>query len=918
MWTGYLLTDIEDSTAHWERAPKRMAAAIARHDRLVDELVAAHGGVILNRSGDGAFAAFHVGNPLDCAVALQVALQSADWSDVGGLWVRIGVHASPADREEGGAIDQVAVNRTARIMACGWGGQTLASAEAIEAFGAPEAAGLTDYGLCRLRGVDDPLRLYGLTHPDLVRSDFPPLRSLPARNDTIPVPAGPLFGREREMADVLALLGEGGRIVTIMGPGGNGKTRLATELAARQSDMRAVYFVGLGSVSNATQLVSEIGATMRFPFQTRAAPDDQLIDYLRDRSILLVLDNADAIVGQAALLEGIVAKCPSVAVLTTSRGALGLAGESTYRLPGLSVSQPGPDDVLASAAFQYFAHEARSVDPTFQLNVSHAPTLREICRIVSGSPLAIHLIASWTRLLALEEMLERLRRGLAFLDAHAGAQADGRQTLRGVFETSWALLSPDIQLAMMRIAVFVGDFSPDAAEAVALVDADMLGLIERRGLVIQSAPRRFQLHPILREFSREKASADRDEVYASCRRHAEYFLDKVRAGVAGLPAADPGRTLEQLQVHVANLRAAWVFTLERDDRKRIARVIEPLFYLMIMRSLFQEAAEVFRIPTSDPDLEAYREALLANCLIHLGDMAPAEALSSRVAGLSSPYPLARAHALHALGALEHTRGSFAAARDLYKQGLDIRRRGDDLIGCSYSMTSLAALHFQHGHTADAREQLKEVYRLNRRTGNATGMMSAAVLGGDIAMREDRLADAKRSYAESLRLEEQVHNPQYRVWALLRLGTVQTRLDDLEGAAVYVQEALDLATDLGDRRMRLLSMMELGANARLRGKAERSKELVVDSLRQAIGIGAEPLARQGLLQLARAEVVLGNRDAARKIAGFLSGTELGNLQQDYALLLSELELNAPPDSLDQPLSQFVEGILEDAEFGVLGL
>lgn len=922
MWIGYLFTDIEGSTARWERSPDRMQVAIARHDALVEDLIARHGGVVQSRAGDGVFAVFVNGNALGCAGELQQKLQAEDWSLVDGLWVRIGVHASFNEHamqsaDSGSVIDQVAVNRASRIMACGWGGQTLVSHEAVQAFGAPTDSELDDLGICRLRGIDEPLRLYGLTHADLQRSEFPPLHSLAAHSQNIPAQRTPLFGRDSELQDVTALLAKG-QAVTIVGPGGNGKTRLAAEIALKASGERPVYFVLLAGVGSAAELVSQIASTLRFPFHRSSPREDQLVGYLRDRTALLVLDNADAASADSSVLERIVFSCPGVSILATSRGALGFAGEALYPLHGLKLPRRTGDDISASPAFQFFAHEANAVRSSFKLDDDAFAALAEICGLLSGSPLALRLAAHWSRLLSLENILARLRVGLDFLDASDVDRTDGRRTLRSVFEGSWSLLTPELQTALARLSVIAGDFDVEAAKAVGQIDAAILGSLEQLGLVTHSGRWRFQVHAIIREYAREKLSAFSLEPISTTNRHADYYLGMVRLGITGSAAADQSRVLDQLQSHIVNVRAAWIHTLALGSREQIESIIEPLFYFLTMRSLFYEASQLFNFETSDDQIQLYCRSLVANCLVHQGEFEKADALGADVLAARSSNPLIEAHAVQAMGNLAHMRGDVAKALERYDEALGIRMRANDHMGSVYSIVSLAALHLQRAELAEARQRIREAFRLCRRTGNTTMMMSVTMFAGDIAMQEDRPLDASRNYAESLRLEEAVHNPQYRAGALLRLGIADSRLGDREGAGDHFREALELASDIGDRRLKANALLELGANLRSRGDMQQALRHLVDALRLTLVVGSTPLTVRGLLEVGRVQAHLGNLTGARTIAGVFAVLEPGSLSSECAIFTEELGEGDMPPSQHADWRTAVDEILEDAEIGALSL
>jgi class 3 adenylate cyclase len=331
---GYLFADIEGSTERWERAPAQMRVAVARLDSLIEEAVARNSGVIQDRSGDGVFALFTSGNPLQGALEMQLEMQRTDWSAIGGLDLRIGVHAGAS----GGAdqVDRAVANRGARIMASGWGGQIVASREATRMYETPEGGELIDLGLCRFKGVRDAMLLASLVHPSLLRAEFPPLRSLLFDGAGADVLNSPIFGRQKELGDVLARLG-GTRLLTIVGPGGNGKTRLALQVGAEVTARQPVCFASLDAASRDADLPSTLAAALRLRLVAGRGGEEQLIDYLRDKQMLLVLDNAETIAGRAALVGQIVAACRRLTVLVTSREPLIVENEVIVHLQGIDL-----------------------------------------------------------------------------------------------------------------------------------------------------------------------------------------------------------------------------------------------------------------------------------------------------------------------------------------------------------------------------------------------------------------------------------------------------------------------------------------------------------------------------------------------------------------------------------------------------
>lgn len=916
---AYVFTDIEGSTRRWEKTPARMRTAVARHDELIDELIEKHSGTIQHRAGDGVFATFRFGNPLTCALDIQLALQREDWSAVGGMAVRIGIHAVPSATD---AVDDAVANRAARIMASGWGGQIVVSEQAADTYALPAGSELTDLGIHHLRDVDEPLHLFALVHPGMQRTVFPPLHSLATR-ESLPATTSPFFGRERELEEVLALLEQPmSRLVTVVGPGGNGKSRFTVEVATRLSEREAVHYVPLETVSREFELVTALASALRFPLYGSTSREAQLIDYLRNRRALIVFDGAEGIAGDAGFIDALLSSCPQLSILVTSREPLHLAGESLYRLAGMPVPSGTNGGLTGSAAYKLFVHEARAITSGFEIAEDELDTFRELCELLRGSPLGLHLAARSTRLASLQSLVEDLRAGIGFSRSTGSNAADRRARLSGVFEYSWTALTPALQGVLARVSVFSGGFDQDAAGQVARADLSMLAVLEQKSLLEVDGHHRFDLHPMIRSLAREKLESDREKMAAAQSAHCSYYLDLMSRAFSIRPQPNQGKALDRMQGEIANLRAAWLFAVHNGLAGKIRQATEPLFYFLIMRALYDEGGQLFKVDTSawdddDGTLGRYLSSVLANCLLHGGDFEGALAAANRAIAGDGGDAMTRGHAHQALGNLAHTRGDFEAARRHYEQAIEIRGALGDLMGSYYSVTSLAALHLLVGDYEAARAGVKESYRVCTRLGNTTGMMAAYVLAGDIARREDRIDDARANYDESLEIEGTLHNPQLKATILIKLGSVLAQLGDTAGALEHLRKSLDLAGEVGDERLRLTALVEIGAGMRAAGDSAGARSPLLEGIELGFRLGAKPLLLRALLELGRVELGDGNDAAARRIAGALAATDLGVRQAGYQELIAGLGEPMPSDG-DDALEEVVTEILSERGLSSLRL
>jgi predicted ATPase/DNA-binding SARP family transcriptional activator len=483
---AFLFTDIEASTRRWEGDQEAMARDLARHDQLLRGAVDTAGGHVFSHTGDGLCAAFSTAAAaLEAAMAGQRTLLGEQWVGLAPLRVRMAVHAGAAQRSEGNYLGP-SLNRTARLLALASGGQVLCSQAAAELARDKLPAGvtLTDLGEHRLADLSRPERVFQIAHPHLP-SAFPPLRSPTAPRHNLPVSLTSFVGRERELEELDGLLGSG-RLITVIGVGGAGKTRLALEVAARNLHRfpDGGWLVELGPVRDPGLIASEVaGALGMLTGSLSHGPgeiEEWLCQCLLPRHLLLVLDNCEHLVEAAAgVVRRLLTRCPGVTVLSTSREVLGLPGETTWTLPPLSLpgaEVKGPEELAASDAVALFCARARAVQPGFGLSTANAAAVAQICRRLDGIPLALELAAARMRVLGAQQVAERLDHRFLLL-TEGGRTAVGRhQTLRAAMDWSYQLLPPAEQAALRRLAVFPASFDLEAAEAVVAPPAGDPGL----------------------------------------------------------------------------------------------------------------------------------------------------------------------------------------------------------------------------------------------------------------------------------------------------------------------------------------------------------------------------------------------------------------------------------------------------------
>src|SRR5271170_618751 len=574
-----LLADVEGSTRLWETQSEQMTAAMARMNKVVSETIAEHGGVrpVEQGEGDSFVAAFdRASDAVACALELQLA-------PLAPIRLRIGVHTGEIQLRDEGNYAGPTINRTARLRDLGHGGQTLLSGvtEALVLDRLPADAWLTDLGSHPLRDLPRPERVTQLCHPDLV-NDFPPLRVAKAVVDQhLPVQLTSFVGRQAELNRARDLLAEN-RVVTLTGAGGVGKTRLAIEAAAQLAGGfgGGVQYVDLAAITDPNLVPVTMARALGLPDQPGRSTMETLTRFVADRHMLVVLDNCEHLLdASAALMVALLEVCPGVTLLTTSREPIGVAGEVSWRVPSLP---------LADEAVELFTDRARRARADFEISDDNLEAVSEICRRLDGVPLAIELAAARVRALSLTEILDSLHDRFRLLTGGARTAVRRQQTLRASVDWSHALLTEPERVLFRRLAVFMGGFDLDAAQAVAgsgeverYQVLDQLTLLVDKSLVVaddRAGRTRYRLLETMRQYALEKLG-ESGEADAIRTRHRDYYT--ALAAVFDAPAGgDYEQRTAQAEIEMDNLRAAFAWSRENSDIElalALASSLQPLW-----------------------------------------------------------------------------------------------------------------------------------------------------------------------------------------------------------------------------------------------------------------------------------------------------------------------------------------------------
>ena len=889
----FVLTDIEGSTALWEQAPEAMRAALARHDALLTGGVEARGGVVVKSRGEGdsVFAVFsRASDAIAAAADLQRALQAEPWPPETPLRLRMALHTGEAELR-GGDYYGAAVNRCARLRGLAHGGQVLLS-EATAVLvrdGLPVGGRLRDLDEHRLRDLTRPERVFQLLHPELP-AEFPALRSLDTRPHNLPVQRSPLTGRAEELDEAKQLLcRQDVALLTLTGPPGVGKTRLALQVAAELLDhfQDGAFFVGLAPIPDPSLVASAVAQVLGIRDVGGRPLLESLRDDLRDKQMLLVLDNFEHVLDAAPQVADLLAACPGLKVLATSRAILRLRDEREFPVSPLATpnprSLPPAADIAQYPAVALFAQQARAASPGFVVTDENAAAVAQICARLDGLPLAIELAAARLKLLPPEALLARLDRRLPLLTGGARDLPARQQTLRATIVWSHDLLDEAERRLFRRLAVFAGGWTLQAAEAVCRPDGEPRGemldgvaslvdksLLRRVGAAVEP---RFGMLETVREYALERLEASGEAVEIR-RRHAGHYLALAEGAEPAVRGPRQGASLDRLDAEHDNLRAALGWAIEHGEMDAGLRLGGALGRFWQVRGYWTEGREwLTRLLAlaGAPSRTAARAKAL-NALGHLtrrqGDYAAARSLHEEALGISRELgdKPGIAAALNGLGETARLRGDYAEARSLYRESLALARELGDKLGIAAALNNLGIVARFRGDYAEALSLYRDSLGIRQELGDREGMAISLNNLGVVARLQGDYPRARAWHQESLRIRRELRDAGGVAESLNNLGIVARHEDDYPTARASHEESLGIRRDLGDRPAMPDVLNNLGAVLRLQGQYAAARASHEEALTLARELGEERVVAESLEGLAALDLALGRAKRAARLLG----------------------------------------------------
>jgi predicted ATPase len=801
----------------WEEDADRMKRSLERHDEIIRNAVHAHGGRVFNTSGDGFWTVFgRAPEAAKAAVVIQHDLEREAQRAGSRLRVRVGIHTGEADQHDG-VYSGAAVNRVARLVPVAHGGQTILSRTACDLVSnsPPDDVTLRDLGYHRLHDLKSPEQIYQLDHSSL-RSDFPPLRSLDALPHNLPLQLTSFVGREAEIGEVRELL-VGHRIVTLTGAGGQGKTRLALQLAAQVSKVfpDGVWFVELARLGDPMRVPQTVASALGLREVPGRDVSHTLMQHLDSQAVLIVLDNCEHLIGATAnWVESALQSAPRLKVLATSREMLGIPGEVVFVVPSLPAPDIGADPKDASPSelgtyesVQLFVDRARLVQPDFAIDQDNARAIGQICARLDGIPHAIELAAARVAVLSPDQVAERLDDCFQLLGVGSRTASPRHQTLRAVIDWSHELLEEQEQMLLRRLAVFVGGWTLEAAEEIwgQSGTLDLLSRLVDKSLVVVEpsgdSGMRYRLLETTRQYARGKL-VTAGEAETIERRHRDWVLALVEGLVIGLGTEVTPR-LELIAAENYNVRAALEWSLTRNETEPALRIVAAMKHFWKSGGLPTEGIE----------------------------------WSERAVGAGSEASVAKSQALSALSALAFFHGRMDRARSAANEALVVAREVNDkrtlvlALSAVGRNSSLSERDYEIGVVA-----AEEGLRLARELGDRDSELVLLVNQGETARYWGHLERAQAMYEEA-RIRCQEHGNRYRdVDILFNLGQTAHAMGNTDEADRRYRQTADVAAELHHQAGRLQALIGMAEVYASRNEHKRAARL--------LGASEANLAAQG--------------------------------------------------------------------------
>jgi predicted ATPase/class 3 adenylate cyclase/Tfp pilus assembly protein PilF len=905
---SFLFTDIEGSTMLAQKFPESLPAALTRHHEILQRAIEAHNGFVFEIIGDAFCAAFEEpADAINAACDVQKKLISEDWGNT-PIKVRIGINTGEALWNGKGYTGYMTLSRTQRVMSVAYGEQIIISNETYESVKeiSRKEFSFRDLGERRLKSLIKPEHLYQVMSEGL-RADFPPLKTLDARPNNLPIQSTSFIGRRKEMDEIKHLL-SATHLLTLLGPGGTGKTRIALQTGADMIDdfPHGVWYVELAQLSDPALVVQEIASVFNIKETGSTMLMDILIEYLREKELLIILDNCEHLIDECAKIsETLIKNNMKLKIIATSRETLRIAGETIFRVPTLTVpdiqDKHTVESLFAHESSRLFIERAISVKTDFDIKAESILPIAQICNYLDGIPFAIELAAARVRSLPVHKIAERLVDRFSFLTGGSRTALPHQQTLLATIDWSYDLLNDKEKSLLRRLSVFAGGWSLEAAEEVCSYNGvketeilDLLNYLVDKSLInFDEQKDRYNMFETVRQYGTEKIKK-RGEYSHFNTKHLDYFRKLAEEYEPMLSEADPGNWLNLLENDHDNLRGALNWSLkEKCNIESGQRLAGALRSFWSGHSYFSEGSKfIDEMLACSNDKKIVRGKLLKGAGMlasRQGNYEKAKLLLEEALQIYREIgdSLSIANILDNLGITYSEQGEYSKSKPLYDEALEINRSNNYKLGIANSLNNLGALETFRGNYSDAKNFYRQALEIYRGIGDKHDIASTLIgLGNLPLMNETDFIEAKAILEEALSIFSETgdkHGIAYSHASLGNLALFQCRYKE---AGVHDREALNILKEIGNKRGIAFQLGNLGEIAFL----SNDSALALRNLDEALSIHREIGCKYGVAQALNimGYISLENGDTNRAWVQFEEAFTINRNLEDKEGILQSLD------------------------------